>query len=268
MQGLGLLAVDHLLGLIGGTRLRPVDGTSFLGLSAAGDACSGLAGRAQRDAVEPVAQEVRVADRPGLLGQHQEDGLEGILGMHGGRPGAGGRRPAPSARGGPPARRRRPCWLVSAGREPLEQLAVGEPGGRAALEEGRAAGYSDVDATCPMLDRSHDIEAVRGAREAFAIGPPALRPCPDTMQRTTRAQAPKLGVVSSLCACAARLALIVSQVALKSRGSDRKRTEGENLASLESPISDSPPLSADGRYFKCSSNQAIASFWACPRASL
>ncbi len=81
VQGLGLLALDRLLGLDGGTRLRPADGAFFLGLAASSEPCAGLARRPQRHTVEPGAEQVRIADRPSLLGQHEEDGLEGVLGM-------------------------------------------------------------------------------------------------------------------------------------------------------------------------------------------
>ena len=50
-------------------------------LATASEPDPGLAGRAERDAIEPVAQQVGVADRPGLAGQDEEDGLEGVLGM-------------------------------------------------------------------------------------------------------------------------------------------------------------------------------------------
>ena len=41
----------------------------------------GLASRTQGDPVEPVAQQVGVADRTSLAGQHEEDGLEGVFGV-------------------------------------------------------------------------------------------------------------------------------------------------------------------------------------------
>ena len=88
VQGLGLLAVqDRLLGRLDrrlDRELEP-DRTPMAPLSsfcaAASEPAAGLAGRAERHAVEPVAQQVGVADRPGLAGQHEEDGLEGVLGM-------------------------------------------------------------------------------------------------------------------------------------------------------------------------------------------
>ena len=47
----------------------------------ASDPVPGATSGADRDPVQPVAQQVGVADRPGLPGQDQEDGLEHILGM-------------------------------------------------------------------------------------------------------------------------------------------------------------------------------------------
>jgi hypothetical protein len=110
-------------------------GPFFVGPSASGEPCAGLAGRAERHAVQPGAEQVRVADRPGLSGQDEEDGLESVLSVmvvaqelpadaqdH--RPMSGHDR----GEGGLVGR-------LAAGGEPLEQFAVGEPGGAAALEE-------------------------------------------------------------------------------------------------------------------------------------
>ena len=89
MKDLGLLAIDR--GLIGrrGHRLDrragppalPLHRVALFKLSLTTEPGLGLARRAERDAIEPVAQQVGIADRAGLAGQHEEDGLEGILGM-------------------------------------------------------------------------------------------------------------------------------------------------------------------------------------------
>ena len=136
VQGLGLLAVDH--------RARPgrrdadsgrLDGARLPRLATAGEPAPGLPGRAERHAVEPVAQQVGVADRPGLAGQDEEDGLEGVLGMvvvaQELPADAQDHRPVARHQGGEGGLAGR----LAAGGEPLEELAVGEPGDRAALEE-------------------------------------------------------------------------------------------------------------------------------------
>ena len=82
-----------------------------------------------------VPEPIRVADRPGLPRQDEEGGLEGVLGMmviaqelpadaqH--------HRPVSGHDGGEGGL----VGRLAARGEPLEQLAVGEPGDRAALEE-------------------------------------------------------------------------------------------------------------------------------------
>jgi hypothetical protein len=40
-----------------------------------------LSGSAKSHSIEPVAQQVKVADRAGFAGQDEEDGLKGIFGM-------------------------------------------------------------------------------------------------------------------------------------------------------------------------------------------
>src|SRR5262249_31713053 len=57
------------------------EGPVPLDLAKASQPAASLPGGAQRDAVEPVAQQLGLAKRPGLPGQHQENGLEGVLGM-------------------------------------------------------------------------------------------------------------------------------------------------------------------------------------------
>ena len=89
----------------------------------------------QRAPVQPVAQQVGVADRPRLAGQDEEDGLEGVLGMvmvaqelsadaQNHRPVPRHQRSEGGFAGG-----------IAAVVEPLDELAVGEPGDRTAVEE-------------------------------------------------------------------------------------------------------------------------------------
>ena len=99
------------------------------------EAAPRLPGRSQRDAVQPVPQPLRVADRPGLAGQHEEDRLERILGMMAiaQEPAADAQhhRPVPLDQDGEGRLSRE----VAAGREPLQELAVGQVGDGADLEE-------------------------------------------------------------------------------------------------------------------------------------
>ena len=50
-------------------------------LAAASDAEACLAARAEGDAIEPVAEQVGVADRVRLASQDEEDGLHGVFGF-------------------------------------------------------------------------------------------------------------------------------------------------------------------------------------------
>jgi hypothetical protein len=82
VQRLGLLTIEHrLIGRRFGIRRRTLDGPVRLGLTMAGEPASGLACRSQRDAVQPVAQQLGFAERWCFAGQNKENGLEGILGM-------------------------------------------------------------------------------------------------------------------------------------------------------------------------------------------
>ena len=137
VEGLGPLAVEEdPIGRRGGGGRRGLPREArFLGpLTAAKPEACALR-RAHGDAEEPVAQQVGLAQRPGLVGQDEEDGLEGVLGqvlvaedlpadaqnhwsVAGDERGEGGL-----------------AGLIATGREPLDQLAVGEPGRRTALEE-------------------------------------------------------------------------------------------------------------------------------------
>ncbi len=132
VERLGLLVVDHLLGLDGGTGLRPAGRPGFLGPAPAGEPAAGLARRAEGHAVEPVAQQVGVSDGGGLSCQDEEDGLEGVLGVMAVAQelpaDAQDHRPVPRHQGGE-------SGIVARGREPLEELAIGESGHRAAREE-------------------------------------------------------------------------------------------------------------------------------------
>ena len=138
VQGLGLLAIE-----------QPPDRPAERSGTPRGDARrgpprSGGAGRAGRGPCGPCGPPRRRAscpagrDRgstgPSAPGRGRRPGRRPR--RAGGRPGAGGRRPGPSARAAPRARRRRPRRRrIAAGDEPLDELAIGEPGDRAALEE-------------------------------------------------------------------------------------------------------------------------------------
>ena len=96
----------------------------------------GVPGRAQRNAVEPVAQHIGVADGVRLLGQNQEDGLEGVFGvvtiMQ--KVGADAEDHWPVAQD--ECRERGLADGVAPHDEAIEELPVGHAGDRAAVEEG------------------------------------------------------------------------------------------------------------------------------------
>ncbi len=108
VQRLGLLGVDHRFGCHGGSRLRTIDGPGLLVPAPSGDPHPGLAGGAQRHAIKPVAQPLRLARPSQPSGPGRGRRPEKRRRPRGRRRGAGGRRPAPSARAVPPARRKRP----------------------------------------------------------------------------------------------------------------------------------------------------------------
>ena len=89
VECLGLLAGEgRLLGWLdrrfdrdARTRTRSPHGVAVLVPAPAIELDLGIPRRADRYPVEPGAQQVRVADRERLAGEHQEDGLEGVLGM-------------------------------------------------------------------------------------------------------------------------------------------------------------------------------------------
>jgi hypothetical protein len=96
---------------------------------------AGLAGCPQGDAVKPGAEQVGFTDRSSPARQHQEDGLERILG-----------KMAIADELSADAEHHRPvschhrgegslAGRVTPSDESLKQLAVGEPGGRTHLEE-------------------------------------------------------------------------------------------------------------------------------------
>ncbi len=136
VQDVGLVAVEQ--GVIGG-RGRRLDGfdhgvhdISLLVDALASQAGPGLAGGAQRHAIEPGAEPVGVAERTGLARQDEEDGLEGVLGemaiAQELAADAEHHRAMPGHQGGEGG-------LVAAVVEPLDELAVGEPDERAIVEE-------------------------------------------------------------------------------------------------------------------------------------
>ena len=163
---------------------------SILGPAPAGEPSPRLARRPQRDAVEPVAQQLGLAERPGLAGQHEEDGLEGVLGVlvvaqelpadaqhH--RPVAGhqgGERGLAGLVVPPAANRSRSCRSESPAAEPPSKS---DPSCRT----------SDVD-VMPQDPLAAQVESIDGIVRG--------------------ADAP--GVVSSPRACAARLIFMQSQI--------------------------------------------------------
>ena len=137
VQGLGLLAVEEdPIGRRGGGGRRGLPREArFLGPLTAAEPEACALRRAHGDAVEPLTQQVGLAQRPGLFVQDEEDGLEGVLGLvpvaeelpadaQNHRPVAGDKRGESRLAG-----------LIATGRDPLDQLPVGEPGRRTALEE-------------------------------------------------------------------------------------------------------------------------------------
>ena len=132
--------------------------------------CLRTSRRADRDAVEPVAQQVGVADRTGLPGQDEEGGLEGVLGDAARHRGAGGRRPAPSARAAPRAPRRRPRRLRRARRRCTAPGAAGRtaPPPSPPSKSVPSCRTTDPVATCVIPGRSLDVAAI-------AAGAPCAR---------------------------------------------------------------------------------------------
>ena len=82
MERLGLLMIDRrLIGHMGRIRLRASYCTLLLIPILLGEPALGLASRAERNTVEPVAQQIGVSNGAHPAGQYEEDGLEGILGV-------------------------------------------------------------------------------------------------------------------------------------------------------------------------------------------
>ena len=82
MERLCLLASrSPSVGRVGCAQFRACHGTVLFIPALAGQPGPGLAGGAKGDPVQPVAQQVGIADRRGPAGQHQEDGLEGVFGV-------------------------------------------------------------------------------------------------------------------------------------------------------------------------------------------
>ena len=95
-------------------------------LAPAIEPCPGLARRAERHAVEPGAEPVGIADGEGLAGEHEEDGLEGVLGVVL----VTQELSADAQDHRPVARHQRGEGVlgrVAGGGEPLQELPVGEP---------------------------------------------------------------------------------------------------------------------------------------------
>jgi hypothetical protein len=95
MDGLALLAVNRRPVGRRGRRLGrgaracarsntsdvTIHGVALLSPAAAGDLLPGTPRGADADPVEPVAQQVRVANGVGLSGQDEENSLKGVFGM-------------------------------------------------------------------------------------------------------------------------------------------------------------------------------------------
>ena len=141
VQRLGLLAGhDRLVGrrgrrLDGMARSGVRHGAGLLDLATAGEPEPGTTRRAKGDAIEPVAQQVGVADRPRLPRQHEEGGLEGVLG----EVAVGEDLPADAQHHRAMTRDQGGEGglgvIVSPRDKLLQELPVGEPGRRAAREE-------------------------------------------------------------------------------------------------------------------------------------
>ncbi len=110
-------------------------GASLLVPATLGEPQFGATGRAESDAVEPVAQQVGIADGARLPGEDQEDSLEGVFGVvsiaQKLTANAEHHRAVTSYQGG----ERRLGGHVSLRGEPVQKLPVGEAHDRAAPEE-------------------------------------------------------------------------------------------------------------------------------------
>ncbi len=137
VEGLGPLAIEQgAVGWDGRVRLGTLHGPALLAPAGPRQPVPGIAGRAGRDAIKPVAQPVGVADRARPPRQDEEGGLEGVLGIM-----AIAQELAADAQHHRPVsgHQRRESGLgpqgPAAADEPLDELAVREPGDRAAGEE-------------------------------------------------------------------------------------------------------------------------------------
>ena len=147
VQRLRLLAgYGWLIGRCAGSVSRPSVPPCSLRSSSRRSAAS-LLGRSARNTVQPVSQPVGVVNRAGLASQDEEGRLEGVLGMmpvtqellantqH--------HRPVPRHQD----RESSLAGRITATDKPLDELAVGKPGDRAAREERLHRGTNDGDAT-------------------------------------------------------------------------------------------------------------------------
>ncbi len=138
VQSLGLVAVDQ--GLFGrrGSRLEGGvgHGVPLFVLMLAGDAGPGLGAVRSAHAIQPGGEPVGVAEGVGLAGQDEEGGLEGVLG----EVAVGEELPAEAQdhRAVPGHQRGEGglgVGLVAAVAEAFDELAIGERGGGAAVEQ-------------------------------------------------------------------------------------------------------------------------------------
>ncbi len=137
VQGLGLLAVEQ--GLFGRWRCRLEPGVGhgvpLFALMPADDASPGLAGGAEGHAVEPGGEPVGIAEGRRLAGQDEEGGLECVLDevmvIDELPADAQDHRAVARDQGGEGVL----GSVISSRHEPLDELAVGERGGGAGLEE-------------------------------------------------------------------------------------------------------------------------------------
>ena len=138
----------------GGRRAgQGLDPGGLAGALAAGGGAAGADRDPAAHAVEPAAQRVVDADRRGLADEDEEGGLEGVGGgvgvVEGAAADAPDHRAVPLNQGG----ERRLGRAIAAGREPLQQLAVGETAGRPEAEErldvaGHGGGFVPGHGTC------------------------------------------------------------------------------------------------------------------------
>ena len=104
-------------------------------LAPASQATPGLAGRAERHSMQPVAQQIGVADRAGLARQDEEHGLEDVLGEMSVAQELAADGEDHRTVSHHQGRERRFPGTIAPGVEPLQELAVGQSRDGATLKE-------------------------------------------------------------------------------------------------------------------------------------